>query len=278
MVDRSSTGRHSTRCCARSCPSSRCARARRVVARVAARGEGHGVLVLAGVPLTAQLPDEVEAGADAAPARRGGHARSGSCCGWTPQAVDAAAAGPAAAAARAAARRRRRAAAPRRGRRARRRDASRWPSTRRRSAALDLRLDLAPRAVQVGVEAPPGAPFELADGGRRAPARRSRRRDRPRRDVRVAAPPRAVRRLCLSARSAPRALRYDGHGRAEGRRRRAAGHVAERILARAREARRARARGPAAGRGAGRAGARPGGAGGAVDGGRRGARLGLRAR
>jgi hypothetical protein len=33
-----------------------------VVARVASRGEGHGVLVLAGVPLTATLPDEVRAG------------------------------------------------------------------------------------------------------------------------------------------------------------------------------------------------------------------------
>jgi hypothetical protein len=34
-----------------------------VVARVASRGDGVGVLVLAGVPLTAQLPDEVPAGA-----------------------------------------------------------------------------------------------------------------------------------------------------------------------------------------------------------------------
>jgi hypothetical protein len=34
-----------------------------VVARVASRGPEHGVLVLAGVPLTAKLPDEVQAGA-----------------------------------------------------------------------------------------------------------------------------------------------------------------------------------------------------------------------
>jgi hypothetical protein len=34
-----------------------------VVARVASRGPEHGVLVLAGVPLTARLPDEVRAGA-----------------------------------------------------------------------------------------------------------------------------------------------------------------------------------------------------------------------
>jgi len=34
-----------------------------VMARVASRGEGHGVLVLAGIPLTAQLPDGVESGA-----------------------------------------------------------------------------------------------------------------------------------------------------------------------------------------------------------------------
>jgi hypothetical protein len=34
-----------------------------VVARVASRGEAHGVLVLAGVPLKAALPDEVQAGA-----------------------------------------------------------------------------------------------------------------------------------------------------------------------------------------------------------------------
>src|SRR4051812_14208292 len=33
-----------------------------LVARVASRGEHMGVLVLAGVPLTAQLPDEVRAG------------------------------------------------------------------------------------------------------------------------------------------------------------------------------------------------------------------------
>ncbi|NUT55575.1 MAG: hypothetical protein HOQ03_06300, partial [Thermoleophilia bacterium] len=34
-----------------------------VIARVASRGEGHGVLVLAGIPLTAQLPDGIESGA-----------------------------------------------------------------------------------------------------------------------------------------------------------------------------------------------------------------------
>jgi hypothetical protein len=34
-----------------------------VTARVASRGEAHGVLVLAGIPLTAQLPEGVEAGA-----------------------------------------------------------------------------------------------------------------------------------------------------------------------------------------------------------------------
>jgi hypothetical protein len=34
-----------------------------VMARVASRGEGHGVLVLAGIPLTAQLPGGIEAGA-----------------------------------------------------------------------------------------------------------------------------------------------------------------------------------------------------------------------
>lgn len=33
-----------------------------LVARVAARAEGHGVIVLAGLPLTAELPDEVTAG------------------------------------------------------------------------------------------------------------------------------------------------------------------------------------------------------------------------
>ena len=33
-----------------------------VVARVASRGEAHGVIVLAGVPLTARLPPEVQAG------------------------------------------------------------------------------------------------------------------------------------------------------------------------------------------------------------------------
>ena len=38
-----------------------------IVARVLSRGEGHGVLVIAGVPLSAQLPKE-----SAAPARRCG--------------------------------------------------------------------------------------------------------------------------------------------------------------------------------------------------------------
>jgi hypothetical protein len=33
-----------------------------IVARVASRGEGHGVLVLAGIPLKAELPEEVGAG------------------------------------------------------------------------------------------------------------------------------------------------------------------------------------------------------------------------
>ena len=132
-----------------------------VMARVASRGEGHGVLVLAGIPLTAQLPDGVESGAtlklrieEVSPERV--------VLRMDAQAVNPLATG---------------SAAPRP-------DAARLtvgePPRRTpggdeggASVALafvspalgriDLRIDLATRAVQVAVEAPAGRAFDAAD-------------------------------------------------------------------------------------------------------------------
>ena len=131
-----------------------------VMARVASRGEGHGVLVLAGVPLTAQLPDGIEAGAtlklrvEEVTAER-------VVLKVDPQALDPTALAPAAPR-----------AAPARvlvrepPRRARGEDGDISVSFAFESPALgrlDLRIDLATGAVQVGVEAPAGRAFDLAD-------------------------------------------------------------------------------------------------------------------
>jgi hypothetical protein len=136
-----------------------------VMARVASRGEQHGVIVLAGIPLTAQLPDGVEAGAtlrlhvdEVTPERvvlrldAQGAAAAGAPPPPRPQDARVAVRD-----------------APRRGR------AGEFPGADGASLALsfesgalgrlDLRIDLGSGAVQVGVEAPPGRAYELADAG-----------------------------------------------------------------------------------------------------------------
>jgi hypothetical protein len=133
-----------------------------VMARVASRGEGHGVLVLAGIPLTAQLPDGVESGAtlklrieEVSPERV--------VLRIDAQAVNPQVTPPSA----------QRPDAPRLavGEPPRRTQDGEAGSA---SVALafvspalgriDLRIDLASRAVQVGVEAPAGRAYEAADG------------------------------------------------------------------------------------------------------------------
>jgi hypothetical protein len=133
-----------------------------VMARVASRGEGRGVLVLAGIPLTAQLPDGVEPGAtlklrieEVSPER-------------VVLRMDAQALNPLAAA-----------PAPPRPDDPRvavgeppRRDGEGEAGGASVSLAfdspalgrIDLRIDLATRAVQVAVEAPAGRAFDAADG------------------------------------------------------------------------------------------------------------------
>jgi hypothetical protein len=133
-----------------------------VMARVASRGEGHGVLVLAGIPLTAQLPDGVESGAtlkllieEVSPERV--------VLRVDPQTTAALAQAP---------------PPPRQGppRVAVGEPPRRPPAGGEGGASvalsfvspalgrLDLRIDLATGAVQVGVEAPSGRAYEAAGG------------------------------------------------------------------------------------------------------------------
>ena len=132
-----------------------------VMARVASRGEGHGVLVLAGIPLTAQLPDGVDAGAtlklrieEVSPERV--------VLRMDAQAVNPLVAGPPPP----------RPDAPRLGvgeppRRTRDGEADGAGVTLAfvspALGRIDLRIDLAARAVQVAVEAPAGRAFDAAD-------------------------------------------------------------------------------------------------------------------
>ena len=132
-----------------------------VMARVASRGERHGVLVLAGIPLTAKLPDGVESGAtlklrieEVTPERV--------VLRLDAQAVNPLVAGPPPP----------RPEAPRLGvgeppRRAPGgEDGGASVALAFVSPALgriDLRIDLAAGTVQVGVEAPAGRAFETAD-------------------------------------------------------------------------------------------------------------------
>ncbi len=131
-----------------------------VMARVASRGEAHGVLVLAGIPLTAQLPAGIEAGAtlklnveEVTPERvvlrldTQGAAAVTAPPPPAPEPARVIVEEP-----------------PRRKPGAGEDTAS--VSLAFQSAALgriDLRVDLATGAVDVGVTAPPGRAFELAD-------------------------------------------------------------------------------------------------------------------
>jgi hypothetical protein len=132
-----------------------------VMARVASRGEGHGVLVLAGIPLTAQLPPGIESGATLK-LRIEEVSQERVVLRMDAQAVDPMAAGPAPprpdAPTLAVGEPPRRAAGGEEG------GAS--VSLAFHSPALgriDLRIDLASRAIQVGVEAPAGRAYEAAD-------------------------------------------------------------------------------------------------------------------
>jgi hypothetical protein len=132
-----------------------------VMARVASRGEGHGVIVLAGIPLTAQLPDGVQAGATLAlRVEEVGPERV--VLRLDAQAVNPLAAGPTAP----------RPDPPRVGvDEPPRRGVAGDPGGASVALAfespalgrIDLRIDLATAAVQVGVQAPAGAAFDAAD-------------------------------------------------------------------------------------------------------------------
>jgi hypothetical protein len=132
-----------------------------VMARVASRGEQHGVIVLAGIPLTAQLPEGVEAGAtlklhvdEVTPERV--------VLRMDAQSAAAMAAPP---------------PPPRQEARVEGEPPRRNPAMGEDGVALnlsfqstalgrlDLRIDLGSGRVHVGVEAPPGHAYELADAG-----------------------------------------------------------------------------------------------------------------
>ena len=202
-----------------------------VVARVAAREAGHGVLVLAGVPLVAQLPPEVEAGQTLhlkvtevtagpghAAARPAGDARR-----------RAAAARPAAAAAH-----RRGAAAPRRVRRGRRHRGARvrlgraradrpagGPRARDRErgrrgaagAAYELASEAAARLAGRARRSGPGAPPRCA-------SRRAATRSTPMPEDRAASP-RCATRAAARRRSSRPAAGTSPRGSSRPRRRRA---------------------------------------------------------
>jgi hypothetical protein len=132
-----------------------------VVARVAARAEAHGVIVLAGVPLTAQLPPEVREG-DTLHLRVQEVSDERITLRLDPQAAQAAQAPPAAP------------PPPRQARIAVAEPPRRPPGGGEESAGvslafdsavlgrLDLRIDVNRGGVQATVEAPPGRSFELA--------------------------------------------------------------------------------------------------------------------
>jgi hypothetical protein len=134
-----------------------------VVARVASRGEGHGVIVLAGVPLTAQLPPEVQAGqtlhlriAEVTPEQV--------TMRLEPQSLAPPAAPPPPAPLEQRPARVTVEEPPRRGAGG---EESASVALSFDSAVLgrvDLRIDLARGIVSAGIAAAPGAPFELATG------------------------------------------------------------------------------------------------------------------
>ena len=132
-----------------------------VMARVASRGEGHGVLVLAGIPLTARLPAGVESGAtlklriedvsqERVVLRMEGQPVNPLAAGSAPPRPDApklAVGEP-----------------PRRAPGGEDDGASVALSFLSPALGrIDLRIDLAAGAIQVGVEAPAGRAYEAAD-------------------------------------------------------------------------------------------------------------------
>jgi hypothetical protein len=135
-----------------------------VMARVASRGDAHGVLVLAGMPLTAQLPEGVESGAtlklrveevtsERVVLRMDASAVPAMGVGGNPM--------PQASQARVTVQE-----PPRR--RPESEGGGACVAFAFESAALgrlDLQIDLATRRVDVGVAANAGRPFELADAG-----------------------------------------------------------------------------------------------------------------
>ena len=144
-----------------------------MMARVASRGESHAVIVIAGIPVTAQIPPEVQAGSDAQAQGPGGHA------GARDAADRSAAARPGRRP-----RRRRRRSAPRSGRCSCSRTwRSRSRPARRRGAdgepadvvslafnsptlgRLDLRLELRGERLLAEVTTPAGRPHAIASGG-----------------------------------------------------------------------------------------------------------------
>ena len=132
-----------------------------VTARVASRGEGHGVLVLAGIPLTAQLPAGIESGAtlklrieevsqERVVLRMEGQPVNPLASGSAPPRPEAS-----------------QLAVGEPPRRAPAGEDGASVALTFHSPALgrlDLRIDLASGAVQVGVEAAAGRAFEVADG------------------------------------------------------------------------------------------------------------------
>ena len=246
-----------------------------VVARVAARHEAHGVIVLGGVPLTAELPPEVREG-ETLHLRVQEVTEERVTLRLEPRAAGRPAARPP--------------PPPRPARVAVGRPAAtagRGGDEESATVALafdsavlgrlDLRVDLSRGGVQVGVEAPAGAGYAW-------PPRRPHACRTPSRGASPARPPSASPRAASRSTPMPEpprrratALRYEGSGApkvvASGQ-----GAVADRILAHAREAGVPVREDPALAAALSVDGARAGGPGGAVDGRRRGPGVGLRAR
>ena len=174
-----------------------------VMARVASRGERHAVIVLAGIPLTAQLPPEVAGRARRSAEGAGGHAGAGDAADRPAAPAPRRAPPPPPARARAAACRRGAAARAAAARTASRPTSSRSRSTRRRSAGSTCASSSRGERVLAEVTTPAGP------SARRSPAAAAERLranlDAVGLDATVKVTPRrdAARSLCLS-RTSPR--------------------------------------------------------------------------
>ena len=134
-----------------------------MMARVASRGESHAVIVIAGIPVTAQVPPEVQAGRDA---QAQGHRRHAGARDAADRSADAAGRLAAGAGAHGTA-----AAAGRGGAPARRRGADGEPAdvvaltfTSPTLGKLDLRLELRGERLLAEVTTPAGRPHVVATG------------------------------------------------------------------------------------------------------------------